>query len=79
MYGKIINQALVSAPNPVRLGDVVYYNPTDETYRAAGYLPVVETPCPTDNTEPEEGAVNLTSLWEEQDGRIVQTWVASEA
>lgn len=79
MYGKIINEALVIAPNPVQLGDVVYYNPTDETYRAAGYLPVLETPCPTDNTEPEEGAADMTSLWEEQDGRLVQTWVASEA
>ena len=79
MYGKIINQALVSAPNPVRLGDVVYYNPTDETYRAAGYLPVLETPCPSENTESEEGAVNLISFWEEQEGYILQVWSPAEA
>ena len=77
MYGKIINDTLVIAPNPVRLGDVMYYNPTNDTYRAAGYLPVVKTSCP----DPDEGAPAPVAHWEtqEQNGQILQVWSPAEA
>lgn len=83
MYGTIINDTLVIAPNPVRLGDVVYYNPTDATYRTAGYLPVVKTPCPAQETDPEaaDPIIPLAARWElqEQEGYILQVWSPAEA
>ena len=74
MYGKIINQILVCAPHPVRLGNTAYYNPSDETYRAAGYAPVIHTPCPD-----TESDVPWQSHWEERDGQILQIWSPAEA
>ncbi len=77
MYGKIINETIIKAPNAVQIGDRVYYNPTDETYRKAGYLPIADVPCPTsDDTEAGTVASLWDSHWEERDGQIVRVWTA---
>ncbi len=72
MYGKLIDNRVTPAPIVLASGDRVYYNPSAETYRAAGYLPVIETPCPA----PPEEADAFLPRWEEQDGRIVRVWAA---
>lgn len=72
MYGKLINEALSPAPNPIHLEGFKIYNPSGEQYLKAGYLPVEETPYPE-----EPGSV-YQPHWEEQDGKIIQVWEEAE-
>ena len=70
MYGKLINDTLVLAPDKLPGDGVVVYNPPAEMYLAQGWLPVVYTNPPG---EPPAG-YQYVSGWEENDLAIVQTW-----
>ena len=70
-YGKIIAGALhvpQNYPCSIRVGEKTVYNPTEEDYKAAGYLPISET-----TPEEVEGKVSVPS-YHVEDGKIVQTW-----
>ena len=75
-YGTLVGGQPVPAPNPLRIGRQVVYNPPDALYEAAGYLPIVDTPMP--ETAEDAEPVYYTSHWEEQDGRVVRVWVETE-
>ena len=49
-YGKLIDGALQYAPNKIKNGDSIIYNPTAETLTALGYLPVIVTDAPQTET-----------------------------
>lgn len=70
-YGKLENGVLRCAVNPLNFGGFKTYNPPAKIFEAAGYLPVVETPCPEDSGY-------YVSGWEKQDGKIVQTWTKAD-
>lgn len=72
MYGKLIHGTLIPAPAMLRQGGCDVYHPSAAQLLAAGYRPVVETPCP----EPTPGAepVRHVSHYEEQDGALVRVW-----
>ena len=72
MFGKIKGGELIIAPNPLAYNGFVYYNPTDKTYVEAGYLPIVETPSPTNEDE------YYVKRYEEQDGKIICVWEQAE-
>lgn len=69
IYGKLINNNIAIAPRRLTIDGCVVFNPTDEQYEAAGYLPVIYTPAP----EAPEGYY-AEPHWEEQDGEIVEVW-----
>lgn len=75
-YGTLNEGVPVMAPNPLHVEGYLIYNPTDEKYAAAGYLPIIETPYPT-ASEGEE-AKYYTASWKEQDGQIVRLWTETE-
>lgn len=75
-YGTLIDGALVMAPNPLHVEGYFVYNPMNEQYADAGYLSIVETPCPV--TEEGEELKYYEASWEEQDGRIVRVWTEAE-
>lgn len=75
-HGTLIDGAPVMAPNPLHVDGYFVYNPMDEQYAAAGYLPIVETPYP-ETPEGEEPKYYEAS-WEEQEGRIVRVWTEAE-
>lgn len=68
-YATLTNNTLTPAPRRVTLDGCVVFNPTDEQYEAAGYMPVIYTPAP----EAPEGYY-AEPHWEEQDGEIVEVW-----
>lgn len=69
IYGKLVNNNFTVAPHRLTIAGCVVFNPTDEQYEAAGYLPVIYTPAP----EAPEGYYAVAH-WEEQDGEIVEVW-----
>ena len=73
MFGKIKDGALIAAPNKITHNGYVHYNPTDKTYAEAGYLPIVETPSPTDADD-----TYYEGRYEEQDGKIFRVWERAE-
>lgn len=75
-YGTLVGGQLVPAPNPLRIGRQVIYNPPDALYMREGYLPIVDTPMP--ETAEDAEPVYYTSHWEEQVGQIVRVWTETE-
>lgn len=69
MYGKLINGAVVPAPNPLPQDGKRIYNPTDAQYAAAGYLPIIDNPMPDDAED-----TYYTYHREIVDGQIVRVW-----
>jgi hypothetical protein len=73
-YAKIVCGALVVPqiyPGYIVLDGKKIYNPTDEQYRNAGYLPLEETPQPED----VEGKIAVaTYAVNEEETAIVQSW-----
>lgn len=69
MFAKLINGALLRAPQKLSGDGVVVYNPPEEMYRAQGWKPV-------ENTEPPEAPEGFCyeGSWEESDAAIVRTW-----
>lgn len=75
-YGILKDHTLVMAPNPLYAETDQIYNPADEQYAAAGYLPIIDKPYPV--TEEDEEPKYYTASWEEQDGRIVRVWTETQ-
>lgn len=75
-YGTLVGGQPVPAPNPLRIGRQVVYNPPDALSLREGYLPIVDTPQPE---QPEDGTeVYYASHWEEIDGEIIRVWVETD-
>jgi len=72
-YAKLINGVINFAPNKIKKGDSITYNPTAETLTELGYIPVKFTEEP--KTEPGFVAV---CTWKEIDGTILQIWHIEE-
>lgn len=71
-FGKIICGALrvpQNYPCSIKLDSRTLHNPTEEQYRAAGYLPIEETPEP----EAAEGKMAVATYTVDGD-KIVQHW-----
>lgn len=75
-YGTLIDGTPVRAPNPLHVEGHNIYNPMDEQYVAAGYLPIIETPYPA--TEEDMEPKYYEASWEEQDSQIVRLWTEAE-
>lgn len=73
IYGQLINDNLVIAPNPIIIGDRQIGNPPGEVYADQGYKPVTYTDPP----EVDPGYIAVPG-WEEQAEAIVQTWTIEE-
>lgn len=72
-YGKLENGTLVYAPNKLIIGTEQVFNAPAETYKAQGWLPIVNTDMP----EAEEGFY-YSPVYTEADGKIVQQWEQHE-
>lgn len=71
-YGTLVDGQPVPAPNPLRRGLNVIFNPPGEACEEAGYLPIVETPHPSaDNLE---DTAYYAPSWVERGGKIVRVW-----
>lgn len=67
LYGKIVNNGIQYAPKTI---DGVDF-PSEEVYRANGYLPVFQTSVPT-------GYYEYTPTWEVSDDGIRLVWYHGE-
>ena len=70
MYGKLIDNNLIIAPNPIIHGGDYIGNPLPDVYLAKGYKPVFYTNPPR---EPDEGNLWSTT-WTERDDGIYRNW-----
>ena len=73
-YGKLINNNLVSAPNPILIDGAYIGNPPGSVYEAEGYKPVVYSDPPGD----APAGYQWTETWSEEQGNIQQGWVLEE-
>ena len=73
MYAKLVDGNLVFAPKCFPVGAINVWNPTPEMLETAGYKPVIFVDPP----EPREG-YSYESIWEEQNGEIIQVWIEQE-
>ena len=72
-YGKLINNTLTLAPNPIIVADRQIGNPPAEVYTAEGYKPVRYTDPPV-----VAGGFVAVPGWEETAEEIVQVWTIEE-
>ena len=72
-YAKLIDGAVVYAPNPIIVGDRQIGIPPGDVYIEQGYKPVRYTDPPV----VAEGYVAVPG-WEEQAEEIVQTWTVEQ-
>ncbi len=72
-FAKLINFRLVSAPNPVLVGENRIGNPLGEVYLAEGWKPVTFTDPPS-----VEAGYRPVESWTETDEAIVQGWTVEE-
>ena len=72
-YAKLDGDKLVYAPNKLIIGSEQVFNASEETYRANGYLPIVNTEQP-ESTETHY----FTPYYAEENGSIVQQWEQHE-
>ena len=71
-YGKLENGTLCYAPNKLIIDTEQVFNAPAEIYATQGYLPIVNTECPS-----EEGFY-FSPIYTETDGKIVQQWEKHE-
>lgn len=71
-YGKIENGALIYAPNKLIIDTEQVFNAPAETYKAQGYLPIVNT------VQPEAEGYYFTPVYTEQNSKIVEGWEKHE-
>lgn len=69
MYGKIIDNRLQIAPNPVVMDDKTIANPSGDILTQLGYLPVV-----TKNEPAFADGYYYKSVYTENEGKIYQDW-----
>ena len=67
-YGKLIDGNLHRAGAKIKTDDALIFNPTIEQLEAAGYLPITETPYPTDGKR-------YNATYKQQANSIVLVWV----
>ncbi len=72
-YARLGGDTLVYAPNKLIIGTEQVFNASEETYRANGYLPIVNTEQP----ESTDGFY-YSPIYVEQNGSIVQQWEQHE-
>ena len=72
-YGTLKDNQLVYAPNKLIIGSEQVFNASEETYRANGYLPIVNTEQP-ESTETHY----FTPYYAEENSKIVQQWEQHE-
>jgi hypothetical protein len=69
MFGKLENNILIIAQNPVVNDGRRIYNPSAEVLLELGYKPIVNTDCPNDNKiykeKPTDSGTHITIEWEE--------------
>ncbi len=72
-YARLDGDTLVYAPNKLIIGAEQVFNASEETYRANGYLPIV-------NTEQPESTYGFyySPVYVEQNGNIVLQWEMHE-
>ena len=68
-YGKLLDEEISWAPNPILHDGLWYGNPPGSIYEAEGYKPVTYTPMP----EAPSGYY-YTEMWSETEDEIVQGW-----
>lgn len=81
MFGRIENGVLIPAPRAINADRIIdgrsctvrIYNPKADDYKNAGYLEVIEAPCPEDEEKYFE------KHYAEKDGKIVSEWVECDA
>lgn len=73
-YGKLIDGAVKYAPNKIKDGDSITYNPTVETLTALGYMPVIVTDAPHTET-----GFQAVGEWVIENNQIVLKWHIEEA
>lgn len=69
MYGKIIDNRLQIAPNPLITNDKIIANPTEEMLIQQGYMLVVETVKPYDSSD-----YYYKDKYVVTDNKIIQSW-----
>lgn len=67
-FGKLINNKLQYAPNPLAKGSIIISNPSKSEYMARGFLPVLAEEKPI-----KEGSV-FTPYFVETENAIVKKW-----
>lgn len=72
-YAKLIDGVIHFAPNKIKDGDTITYNPPAEMLEDLGYLPVVNVPAP----DAPEGYYYAHS-WAEENGTITDVWTLEE-
>ena len=72
-YGTIQNNNLCYAPNKLVIGSEQVFNADAETYKANGYLPVLNTESPQSTEQ-----YYYISYYVEEAGAIIQKWKAQE-
>ena len=72
-YGTIQNNNLCYAPNKLVIGSEQVFNADAETYKANGYLPVLNTEAPQSTEQ-----YYYISYYVEEAGAIIQKWKAQE-
>lgn len=81
MFGRIENGRLIPAPRVINADRIIdgkpcvvrVYNPKADDLKKAGYLEIIESPYPEDDTKYYE------KVYTEKDGSIVGAWVEREA
>ena len=73
-YAKLMDDTVVFAPNPIKVGDSYIGNPPGSVYEAEGYKPVVYSDPPGD----APGGFQWSEIWSEDDFNIQQGWVLVE-
>ncbi len=76
-FGKLIDGALHQAPRTLTVSGRTHYHPGPDLYRAAVYLPIVDTPRPG-IPEGAEMVPHYVNRWEEKEGQILRVWVETE-
>jgi hypothetical protein len=69
-YGYLLDDSFLEAPKYfIKVGDVSIFNPKEEHYKAAGYLPLIESKKPDD----EKQYRDVYSI-NEDETKIIQSW-----
>lgn len=70
MLAKLIDGALSYAPRKIIVDGKTIFNPGEELLKEQGYKEVETTEAPTVSTQTQQAV----PTWQEQEGKIVQTW-----
>lgn len=73
MYGSLVNNEMIPAPNPMVIGENRVWNPTGEQYTTAGYKEVIFTDIP--ETQP---GYHAEESWTETENQITEVWTVVE-